>query len=283
LRSLAATLRENKAELAREATLEMGKILREAEGEVEKSALFCEYYADNAERLLAPEVIEDGGAVENYVRYEPLGVVLAVMPWNFPYVQVFRFAPPTLVAGNVAVLKHASNIPGCAVKIEAVFREAGFPAGVFQTLLAGSGAVEGILSDDRVRGVALTGSEAAGSQRLTEAAAALQVGDPLDPETDVGPLARPDLVDDLRRQVDDSVAVANDSAFGLGASVWTSDLERGKQVAARVDSGMVFVNSIVFSDARLPFGGTKRSGYGRELGEYGIREFVDVKSVAVHR
>jgi succinate-semialdehyde dehydrogenase / glutarate-semialdehyde dehydrogenase len=405
LRSLAATLRENKAELAREATLEMGKILREAEGEVEKSAVFCEYYADNAERLLAPEVIEDGGAVENYVRYEPLGVVLAVMPWNFPYVQVFRFAPPTLVAGNVAVLKHASNIPGCAVKIEAVFREAGFPEGVFQTLLVGSGAVEGILSDDRVRGVALTGSEAAGSQvaavagrnlkrsvmelggsdpfivlddadldaaaregcrgrninagqaciaskrfivvdavadefeqKLTEAAAALQVGDPLDPETDVGPLARPDLVDDLRRQVDDSVsagaavttggfdvdrpgcfvrpivmtgvtpempvfreetfgpvaavvrvadadeavAVANDSDFGLGASVWTSDLERGKQVAARVDSGMVFVNSIVFSDARLPFGGTKRSGYGRELGEYGIREFVDVKSVAVH-
>jgi acyl-CoA reductase-like NAD-dependent aldehyde dehydrogenase len=222
-------------------------------------------------------------AVEAYVTGQPLGVVLAVMPWNFPYVQVFRFAPPTLVAGNVAVLKHASNIPGCAVKIEAVFREAGFPAGVFQTLLAGSGAVEGILSDDRVRGVALTGSEAAGSQRLTEAAAALQVGDPLDPETDVGPLARPDLVDDLRRQVDDSVAVANDSAFGLGASVWTSDLERGKQVAARVDSGMVFVNSIVFSDARLPFGGTKRSGYGRELGEYGIREFVDVKSVAVHR
>ena len=406
LRSLAATLRENKAELAREATLEMGKILREAEGEVEKSAVFCEYYADNAERLLAPEVIEDGGAVENYVRYEPLGVVLAVMPWNFPYVQVFRFAPPTLVAGNVAVLKHASNIPGCAVKIEAAFREAGFPEGVFQTLLVGSGAVEGILSDDRVRGVALTGSEAAGSQvaavagrnlkrsvmelggsdpfivlddadldaaaregcrgrninagqaciaskrfivvdavadefeqRLTEAAAALQVGDPLDPETDVGPLARPDLVDDLRRQVDDSVsagaavttggfdvngagcfvrpivmtgvtpempvfreetfgpvaavvrvadadeavAVANESDFGLGASVWTSDLERGKQVAARVDSGMVFVNSIVFSDARLPFGGTKRSGYGRELGEYGIREFVDVKSVAVHR
>ena len=358
LRSLAATLRENKAELAREATLEMGKILREAEGEVEKSAVFCEYYADNAERLLAPEVIEDGGAVENYVRYDP---------------------------------------PSC---------EPGFPEGVFQTLLVGSGAVEGILSDDRVRGVALTGSEAAGSQvaavagrnlkrsvmelggsdpfivlddadldaaaregcrgrninagqaciaskrfivvdavadefeqKLTEAAAALQVGDPLDPETDVGPLARPDLVDDLRRQVDDSVsagaavttggfdvngagcfvrpivmtgvtpempvfreetfgpvaavvrvadadeavAVANESDFGLGASVWTSDLERGKQVAARVDSGMVFVNSIVFSDARLPFGGTKRSGYGRELGEYGIREFVDVKSVAVHR
>jgi succinate-semialdehyde dehydrogenase / glutarate-semialdehyde dehydrogenase len=405
LRALAATLRANKADLAREATLEMGKILREAEGEVEKSAVFCEYYADNAERLLAPEVIDDGGAVENYVRYEPLGAVLAVMPWNFPYVQVFRFAPPTLVAGNVALLKHASNIPGCALKIEAVFREAGFPEGVFQTLLVGSGAVEGILSDDRVRGVALTGSETAGSKvaavagrslkrsvmelggsdpfivlddadieaaaregcrgrninagqaciaskrfivvdavadeferKLTDAVAALKVGDPLDPATDVGPLARPDLVDDLRRQVDaseaagagvvtggfdvdgpgcfvrpivmtgvtpempvfheetfgpvaavvrvadaeEAIAVANDSDFGLGASVWTSDLERGKEVAARVQSGMVFVNSIVFSDARLPFGGMKRSGYGRELGEYGIREFVDVKSVAVH-
>jgi succinate-semialdehyde dehydrogenase/glutarate-semialdehyde dehydrogenase len=405
LRSLAVTLRANKADLAREATLEMGKILREAEGEVEKSAAFCEYYADNAERLLAPEVIDNGGALENYVRYEPLGAVLAVMPWNFPYVQVFRFAPPALVAGNVALLKHASNIPGCATKIEAVFREAGFPDGVFQTLLVGSGAVEVILSDERVRGVALTGSETAGSkvaavagrnlkrsvmelggsdpfivlddadldaaaregcrgrninagqaciaskrfivvdavadefeQKLTEAVAALKVGDPLDPATDVGPLARADLVDDLRRQVEDSesagaavatggfdvdrpgcfvhpivmtgvtpampvfreetfgpvaavvrvadeeeaIAVANDSDFGLGASVWTSDLERGKQVAARVESGMVFVNSIVFSDARLPFGGVKRSGYGRELGDYGIREFVDVKSIAVH-
>jgi succinate-semialdehyde dehydrogenase / glutarate-semialdehyde dehydrogenase len=405
LRSLAATLRSNKAELAREATLEMGKILREAEGEVEKSAAFCEHYADNAERLLAPQVIDDGGALENYVLYEPLGVVLAVMPWNFPYVQVFRFAPPALVAGNVALLKHASNIPGCATKIEDVFREAGFPEGVFQTLLVGSGAVEGILSDDRVRGVALTGSEGAGSkvaavagrnlkrsvlelggsdpfivlddadldaaaregcrgrninagqaciaskrfivvdavadefeQKLTEAVAALTVGDPLAPNTDVGPLARPDLVDDLRRQVEDSteagaavatggfdvdgsgcfvkpivmtgvtadmpvfreetfgpvaavvrvadqdeaIAVANDSDFGLGASVWTNDLERGKQVAARVESGMVFVNSIVFSDARLPFGGVKRSGYGRELGDWGIHEFVDAKSIAVH-
>jgi succinate-semialdehyde dehydrogenase / glutarate-semialdehyde dehydrogenase len=405
LRSLAATLRSNKADLAREATLEMGKILREAEGEVEKSAAFCEYYADNAERLLAPQVIDDGGALENYVLYEPLGVVLAVMPWNFPYVQVFRFAPPALVAGNVALLKHASNIPGCATKIEDVFREAGFPEGVFQTLLVGSGAVEGILSDDRVRGVALTGSEGAGSkvaavagrnlkrsvlelggsdpfivlddadldaaaregcrgrninagqaciaskrfivvdavaeefeQKLTEAVSALTVGDPLAPTTDVGPLARPDLVDDLRRQVEDSteagaavatggfdvdgsgcfvkpivmtgvtadmpvfreetfgpvaavvrvadqdeaIAVANDSDFGLGASVWTNDLERGKQVAARVESGMVFVNSIVFSDARLPFGGVKRSGYGRELGDWGIHEFVDAKSIAVH-
>jgi succinate-semialdehyde dehydrogenase/glutarate-semialdehyde dehydrogenase len=405
LRALATMLRANKADLARQATLEMGKILREAEAEVEKSAAFCEYYADNADRLLTPEIIHDGGAVENYVRYEPLGVVLAVMPWNFPYVQVFRFAPPALVAGNTALLKHASNIPGCATKIEEVFREAGFPEGVFQTVLVGSAAVEGILSDDRVRGVALTGSEAAGSkvaavagrnlkrsvmelggsdpfivlddadldaaaregcrgrninagqaciaskrfivvdavaeefeQKLADAVAALKVGDPLDPATDVGPLARPDLVEDLRRQVEasveaggevvtggfdsdgagcfvrpivmtgvtpempvfheetfgpvaavvrvadeqEAVAVANDSDYGLGASVWTSDLERGKAVAAKVQSGMVFVNSIVFSDARLPFGGMKRSGYGRELGDYGIREFVDVKSVAVH-
>jgi succinate-semialdehyde dehydrogenase / glutarate-semialdehyde dehydrogenase len=320
-------------------------------------------------------------------------------------VQVFRFAPPTLVAGNVALLKHASNVPGCASKIEAQFDEAGFPEGVFQTLLVGAGAVEGILADDRVRGVALTGSEGAGSKvaavagrnlkrsvmelggsdpfivladadidaaaregcrgrninagqaciaskrfivvdavadeferKLTEAVQELQIGDPLDPETDVGPLARPDLVDDLRRQVEasaaagaeiatggfehelpgsfvkpvvmtgvtpempvfreetfgpvaavvrvadeeEAIAVANRSDFGLGASVWTRDLERGKAVAARVEAGMVFVNSIVFSDPRLPFGGMKRSGYGRELGDYGIREFVDVKSVAVH-
>jgi hypothetical protein len=163
LRSLAATLRAHSAQLAREATLEMGKILREAEGEVEKSAVFCEYYADNAERLLASQTIDAGG-VENYVRFEPIGIVLAVMPWNFPYVQVFRFAPPALVAGNVALLKHASNIPGCAVKIEEMFRRAGFPDGVFQTLLVGAGAVEPILSDARVRGVALTGSEVAGTQ-----------------------------------------------------------------------------------------------------------------------
>lgn len=404
LRSLAATLRAHSEELAAEASREMGKILREAEGEVEKSAVFCEYYAEHAERLLAPQSIDAGG-VENYVRFEPIGIVLAVMPWNFPYVQVFRFAPPALVAGNVALLKHASNIPGCAVKIGEMFRAAGFPDGVFQTLLVGAGEVEPILSDPRVRGVALTGSEGAGTkvastagrnlkrsvmelggsdpfivlddadldaaaregsrgrninagqaciaskrfivldsvadafeQKLVDVVGALRVGDPFDPDTDVGPLARPDLVDDLRAQVEaseaagasvltggfdidlpgsyvrpivmsgvtadmpvfreetfgpvaavirvadeeEAIAVANDTSYGLGASVWTQDLDRGKAVAARVDAGMVFINSIVFSDARLPFGGVKRSGYGRELGEYGIREFVQVKSVAVH-
>ncbi|MEA2305162.1 MAG: succinate-semialdehyde dehydrogenase / glutarate-semialdehyde dehydrogenase [Solirubrobacteraceae bacterium] len=404
LGALAGALRDGKADLARQATLEMGKPIREAEAEVDKSASFCEHYAQHAERLLAPERIEAGG-VENYVRYEPLGVLLAVMPWNFPNVQVFRFAPPALAAGNVAVLKHASNVPHCAQMIEDVFRSAGFPDGVFQTLLVGSGAVDGILGDPRVRGVALTGSDTAGSHVAAAAGRALKpsvmelggsdpfivledadvaaaaaagcrgrninagqaciaakrfivadavadafedalaaevgrlaVGDPLDRGTDVGPLARPDLVDELRRQVDASVAAgaelvvggfdwdgpgcyvrpmvltgvtpempvfreetfgpvaaimrvsgeeeaiaaANDSQFGLGASVWTQDLDRARRVADRVEAGMVFVNSIVFSDARLPFGGKKRSGYGRELGDYGIREFVDVKSVAVH-
>ncbi|MGZ6617305.1 MAG: NAD-dependent succinate-semialdehyde dehydrogenase [Solirubrobacteraceae bacterium] len=404
MRAAGRLLGERADRYGRLMALEMGKPIAAGRSEAEKCAMACEYYADNAERLLAPQSIEAGG-VENYVRFEPIGVVLAVMPWNFPYVQVFRFAPPALVAGNVALLKHASNIPGCAVKIEEMFRRAGFPEGVFQTLLVGAGAVEPILADARVRGVALTGSEAAGTkvaatagsnlkrsvmelggsdpfivlpdadldaaaregsrgrninagqaciaskrfivvdsvadafeEKLVEVVGSLRVGDPLDPATDVGPLARQDLVDDLRAQVEasedagarvltggfdvdlpgsfvrpivitgvtaempvfreetfgpaaaiirvadeeEAIAVANDTSYGLGASVWTRDLEHGKDVAARVDAGMVFINSIVFSDARLPFGGVKRSGYGRELGEYGIREFVQVKSVAVH-
>ena len=346
----------------------------------------------------------EGGQMENYIRFEPLGIVLAVMPWNFPYVQVFRFAPSALTAGNVAVLKHASNVPGCALKIEEAFHEAGFPEGVFQTLLVGPAAIEGIVADPRVRGVTLTGSDLAGSKvaalagrelkpsvmelggsdafvvledadidlavaegtrarninagqaciagkrfivveevadeferKLAESVAALRVGDPTNPETQVGPLARPDLVETLRGQVEDSVSdgaevltggfdwdgpgsfvrplvlagvtpdmrvfreetfgpaaavirvadeeaaieVANDSQFGLGASVFSRDLERAKRVADRIEAGMVFVNAIVISDPRLPFGGVKRSGFGRELGEWGIREFVDVKSVAV--
>jgi succinate-semialdehyde dehydrogenase/glutarate-semialdehyde dehydrogenase len=402
--SLATTLRANKAHLAELATLEMGKPITEAEGEVEKSAMFCDYFAENGERFLTPASLE-GGQDDNYVRYEPLGTILAVMPWNFPYVQVFRFAPPALVAGNVAILKHASNVPQCALEIERLFIEAGFPEGVFQTLLAGPEVVEGLLGDDRIGGVALTGSERAGSMVASiagrelktsvmelggsdpfivlddadiaeaakegcrgrninagqacisakrfivldevadefEAALArevesLKLGDPLDRETQVGPLARADLVEDLRLQVEDSVAagakviaggtpwegpgffvvptvltdvtpdmrvfreetfgpvaavirardedeaiaLANDSQYGLGASVWTRDTERGRRVAEQVEAGMVFINAIVVSDPRLPFGGVKRSGYGRELGEWGIREFTYVKSVAVH-
>jgi succinate-semialdehyde dehydrogenase/glutarate-semialdehyde dehydrogenase len=403
LTALASTLRSRKDELARLASQEMGKPIKESEAEVEKSASFCEYYAEHAESMLASRTI-DGGAQENYIRFEPIGAVLAVMPWNFPYVQVFRFAPPALVAGNVALLKHASNVPGCAVAIEEVFAQAGFPEGVFQTLLVAPEEVEAILTDDRVAGVALTGSDRAGSQvaaiagralkhsvmelggsdpfvvledadldaaavqgcrgrninagqaciaskrfivvdavadefeqKLAAAVAKLKVGDPLDPATDVGPMARRDLVDGLERQVqesrdagadllvggfgdgpgcfvspivltgvtpempvfteetfgpvaavarvadeDEAIALANHSQYGLGASIWTNDADRGRRVAERIEAGMVFVNSIVFSDARLPFGGMKRSGYGRELGEFGIHEFVDVKSIALH-
>ena len=400
---LAETLRANKAEMARLVTDEMGKILAESSAEVEKSALFCDYIAERGLELLSPRPIE-GVQEQNYIRFEPLGIVLAVMPWNFPYVQVFRFAPSALTAGNVALLKHASNVPGCALKIEEVFLEAGFPEGVFQTLLVGPAAVEGIVSDPRVRGVTLTGSDLAGSKvaalagrelkpsvmelggsdafvvladadldlavaegtrarninagqacisakrfivaeevadeferKLADSVAALRVGDPNDEETQVGPLARQDLVETLREQVEDSlaagaelltggfdwdgpgsfvkpmvvggvtpemrvfreetfgpaaavtrvpdeetaVAVANDSQFGLGASVFSRDLERAKRVADQLEAGMIFVNAIVVSDPRLPFGGVKRSGFGRELGEWGIHEFVDVKSVAV--
>lgn len=400
---LAATLRAEKAAMARLVTEEMGKVIAESTAEVEKSALFCEYMAEHGPELLRPRRIE-GVQEENYVRFEPLGVILAVMPWNFPNVQVFRFAPAALTAGNVALLKHASNVPGCALKIEEVFLEAGFPEGVFQTLLVGPEAVEGIVCDRRVRGVTLTGSDLAGSKvaalagrelkpsvmelggsdafivlddadldlaaaegararntnagqtciaakrfivveevadeferKLGEAVAALKVGDPTAADTQVGPLARPDLVEALRAQVEDSVAagaevltggfdwdgpgsfvrpmvlggvtpamrvfreetfgpvaavtrvpdeeaaiaVANDSDFGLGASVFSRDLDRAKAVAGRLEAGMIFVNAIVVSDPRLPFGGVKRSGFGRELGEWGVHEFVDVKSVAV--
>jgi succinate-semialdehyde dehydrogenase / glutarate-semialdehyde dehydrogenase len=400
---LAEALLASKEELARLATQEMGKILAESEGEVEKSAWFCEYFAERGPSLLEPQPIE-GGQDQNYVHFEPLGTVLAVMPWNFPYVQVFRFAPAALVAGNVAILKHASNVPQCALAIQALFDEAGFPEGAFQALLVGPDAVEGMIADPRVRGVTLTGSDLAGSKvaaiagrelkpavmelggsdpfvvlddadielavsegcrarninagqaciaakrfivveevadefeaRLAEAVEGLRVGDPMDPQTQVGPLARQDLVEELERQVSVSVAdgaevltggfdwegegafvrpivltkvtpemaafreetfgpvaaivrvpdeeaaieMANDTQFGLGASVFSTDLDRARRVAERIDAGMVFINAIVVSDPRLPFGGMKRSGFGRELGEWGIQEFVDVKSIAV--
>lgn len=400
---LAETLRKNQAALAELATLEMGKIIGEATAEVEKSAWFCDYYAENAEEMLAPRRIS-GAQSENWIHLAPVGPILAVMPWNFPYVQVFRFAPAVLAAGNVVLLKHASNVPQCATKIEEMFVEAGFPKGCFQTLLVEPPAVEGILSDERVQGVTLTGSERAGSsvaavagrelkrsvmelggsdpfivledadvaeaakigcvsrftnagqacinakrfivveevaddfeEALANAVANLKVGDPLDPQTQIGPLADARFARTVRDQVESSLAegatlragsmepgerdtffspvlltgvtrsmrvfreetfgpvavvirvpdeqtaieVANDSAYGLGASVWTTDVERGRRVAEQIESGMVFVNAQTGSDARLPFGGMKNSGYGRELGEWGIREFTEIKSIAV--
>ena len=403
LAAAARRLRARQATYARLMTLEMGKPIGQSLAEVEKCAWACDYYAEHAQQLLAPEVIPTE-ATRSYVRFEPLGVVLAVMPWNFPFWQVFRFAAPALMAGNVGVLKHASNVPQCARAIEQVFRSAGLPAGVFQTLLVESRTVERIIADSRIAAVTLTGSEAAGSQvasaagrhlkktvlelggsdpfivlrdadvercapvaaqartinagqsciaakrfivekpvakeftaRFVDAMRALRIGDPADPATAVGPLARADLVADLDRQVrasvrhgarvltggrprggpgyfyeptvlsnvrpgmpaydeeifgpvasvivardaDDAVRIANDSCFGLGASIWTRDVERAELLAQRIEAGDVHINDVVKSDPRLPFGGVKRSGYGRELGAYGIKEFTNIKTVVV--
>ena len=401
MRRAAALLRSGKEKYGELITREMGKPIVEAEAEVEKCAWVCDFYAEGAERFLAPLQVETDAA-ESFVRFDPLGAVLAVMPWNFPFWQVFRFAAPALMAGNVGLLKHASNVPGSALAIEEIFHEAGFPPGAFITLLIGSGAVEGLIRDDRVAAVTLTGSEPAG--RAVAAAAgraikksvlelggsdpfivladadidraaagaalgrcinsgqsciaakrfiveesvaepfaaalvremeALAVGDPLDRNTRIGPLARADLRVELHEQVErslaagaelrcggmpaagrgyyypatvldavepgtpafeeeifgpvaaiihartarEAIAFANRSSFGLGASIWTQDTQRGTEIAREIEAGAVFVNGIVKSDPRLPFGGVKRSGYGRELAEFGIREFVNVKSV----
>jgi succinate-semialdehyde dehydrogenase/glutarate-semialdehyde dehydrogenase len=403
MRSVAGVLRADKSRFAALLTSEMGKPIVEAESEIEKCAWTANWFAENGERLLADEQA-DSNATESYVRFQPLGVVLAVMPWNFPFWQAFRAGLPALTAGNVMVLKHSSNVPQSALAIEEVFREAGLPEGVFQTLLVGSGAVERILADHRVAGVTLTGSEKAGmlvaeiagrnlkksvlelggsdpfvvladadiataatvacrarnqnngqsciaakrfiveegvaddfEQRFTSAVAALKVGNPMDRANQVGPLAREDLVGELERQVhesvrlgarqltggsriqgdgfyfeptvlgdvrpgmpayheetfgpvaavirvkdaEDALRVANDTNFGLGSNIWTSDVERGKRLAERLEAGLVFVNGMVASDARLPFGGVKRSGYGRELSEYGIKEFTNIQTVWV--
>jgi succinate-semialdehyde dehydrogenase/glutarate-semialdehyde dehydrogenase len=383
--------------------LEMGKPVAQGEPEIEKCAWCCEYYAKHAARFLSPEP-RDTDAARSYVRFDPLGPILAVMPWNFPFWQVFRFAAPALVAGNAGVLKHASNVPRCALGIEALLREAGFPAGLFRAVLVGPQAVPALVADPRIRAVTLTGSERAGSAVAADAGRALKktvlelggsdpfivladadlpraahtaadarlvnsgqsciaakrfivvdeiadrflslfvaemaarrVGDPLERATEVGPQARHDLRDVLHRQVEESlrqgarallgarvppgrgafypptvltdvargmpvvdeetfgpvaavlrardaahaVELANDSAFGLGASLWTEDRERAAALAAEIEAGCVFVNAQVHSDPRLPFGGIKRSGYGRELAEYGLREFVNVKSVSL--
>jgi succinate-semialdehyde dehydrogenase/glutarate-semialdehyde dehydrogenase len=401
MRQAARVLRERRADYARTMTLEMGKPIVQSEAEVDKCAVACEYYAEHAGTFLAEQPRETE-ASKSYVRFDPLGCVLAVMPWNFPFWQVFRFAAPALMAGNAGILKHASNVPRCALAIEEVFREARFPHGLFSTVLVGPPAVAALIGDPRIVAVALTGSDRAGSKVAAEAGRALKktvlelggsdpfivladadlaaaaraaaearlvnsgqsciaakrfivvgavmdaflerfvdelrsrrMGDPLARETQVGPQARLDLRDSLHQQVEesikhgaqrllggeippgkgafypptllahvdkgmpafdeetfgpvaavirakddtDAVRLANDSAFGLGASLWTQDRGRAEHLAAQVEAGVVFVNGIVKSDPRMPFGGVKRSGYGRELSEYGIREFVNIKSV----
>jgi succinate-semialdehyde dehydrogenase / glutarate-semialdehyde dehydrogenase len=394
-------LESEKRKLGEVMTSEMGKTLVSAIAEAEKCAVGCRYYAENTEKHLADETISTN-ASHSFIRYQPLGPVLAVMPWNFPFWQVFRFAAPALMAGNVALLKHASNVPQCAVEIENIFLRAGFPEGCFQSLLVESQRVEALIKDDRIVAVTLTGSEPAGrsvasiaggeikksvlelggsdpfivmpsadlkaaietavkartinngqsciaakrfivasgiydkfERAFVEAMRNLRVGDPMDTSTDIGPLATPKIREDLHAQVrratdagakllcggekvngpgnyysptviaevprsaevyreelfgpvamlfrvdnaTAAIALANDSSFGLGSSVWSRDEVEISEFIDGIDAGQVFINGMVASDPRLPFGGVKRSGYGRELAAFGIREFVNIKTV----
>jgi succinate-semialdehyde dehydrogenase/glutarate-semialdehyde dehydrogenase len=396
-------LDQRKDEYGRLMTLEMGKLIAAAREESAKCATGCRYYAEHGPAILANEPVVIGDEY-GYVAFHPLGVVLAIMPWNFPFWQVIRFAAPALVAGNVGLLKHASNVPQCALALEQLFVDAGAPKGVFQTLLIGSEAVGDIIADRRIAGVTLTGSEGAGSQvarragehlkktvlelggsdpfivmpsanldkavetavrartinngqsciaakrfivhdqiadafeqRFVRAMQALEVGDPMKATTQVGPLAGKQLVDDLERQItesvkrgarvltggkrrsgagfffeptvlanvpedspayrdelfgpvaslfrardaSDAVRIANDTRFGLGSAVWTTDSNEAKSFARELQAGTVFVNGMVASDPRFPFGGVKASGYGRELSAYGLREFVNIKTVRI--
>lgn len=404
LLSAGEVLRTRKAEFSGLMVAEMGKTYASAEAEVDKCAWVCDYYAEHGEQFLQSETIASDASLSKIV-YQPLGTVLAIMPWNFPFWQVFRFAAPALMAGNTGLLKHASNVTGCALAIEDIFRSAGFPENVFRTLAIGSDKVDRVIENPVVSAVTLTGSTPAGRaiaakagqclkktvlelggsdpyviladadlemavetcvnsrlinagqsciaakrfivveqraqefiERFTALMASKKMGDPNDPETDLGPQARTDLRDDLHEQVNESIAmgaelllggeipegpgafypptvlsgvqagmpayddelfgpvaaiitasdesdairIANDSAFGLGAAVFTRDTEKGELIAAtRLQAGACFVNSLVKSDPRLPFGGIKQSGYGRELSHLGIREFVNVKTVYV--
>lgn len=404
MKNLQAKLLEKKEELAGIMIAEMGKVKREAIGEIEKCALACGFYAENAESFLKNEPIKTE-ASESYISYQPIGTVLAVMPWNFPFWQVFRFLAPALMAGNTGVLKHASNVSGCALAIEQMVREAGFPENVFRTLLIDSKEVKAVIENPLIKAVTLTGSTPAGRSVASAAGAALKksvlelggsdpyliledadievaarlcvtsrllnagqscigakrfivadqvynqfkteflrlmsdvkFGDPLDPETSIGSLARLDLRDELHQQVlksremgatvllggylpegnapfypptvlenvvsgmpayheelfgpvavlfrfkteEEATRIANDTVFGLGAGVFTADIQKGKMLAEKgLEAGCVFVNDFVKSDPRLPFGGIKESGYGRELSVIGIREFVNVKTVVV--
>ena len=401
MKNAAEYLRRNKKKFATLITLEMGKPIMESAGEVEKCAWNCDYYADHAESFLAAEP-RSSSAAESYVQYMPLGVVLAIMPWNFPFWQVFRFAAPALMAGNTAILKHASNVPQCALAIEEVFRESGFPANAFRTLFVRGSDTAQLIEHPAVAAVTLTGSETAGAQtascagrslkktvlelggsdpfivfadadldaavnagvkarfqntgqsciaakrfivvesvfreyehRFVDAVRALKMGDPLEYSTQVGPLARPEFLEDLERQIsqsvrqgaqiilggkrcgqkgfffeptvltnvlpempagseevfgpvaamikatntDDAINIANRTSFGLGSSLWTADMAAARDLACRIEAGQVFINGLVASDPRLPFGGIKRSGYGRELSELGIREFTNIQTV----
>lgn len=404
MQNISILLKSRKEELARLMALEMGKVMKEGIAEIEKCAWACEYYAQNAESMLENETIETQYS-RSFVSYQPLGTILAVMPWNFPFWQVFRFLAPTLMAGNTAVLKHASNVPGCAMAIEELFREAGFPENVFRTLLVGSKLVENVIRHPAIKAVSLTGSTPAGRSVAAIAGSELKkcvlelggsdpyiilkdaeleksakicatgrllnagqscigakrfivvdeiyfefleyftdemnqvvFGDPFHPETTMGPLAKKDLRDELHQKVVNSVKsgaeivlggeipnrkgafypptilenvkpgmpaydeelfgpvasvirvkdeaeaikVANDTEFGLGAAVFTRDLKKGENIAEKqLEAGCCFVNDFVKSDPRLPFGGVKTSGYGRELSVNGIKEFMNVKTVVV--
>ncbi len=404
IKKAAQVLRENVDEYARLMALEMGKPIQEGRAEAEKCAWVCDYYAENAEKFLQEEIIASD-ASRSFVTFKPMGVVLAVMPWNFPFWQVFRFAAPAIMAGNAGVLKHASNVPGCALAIEQVFHRAGFPKNVFKTLLVGSSQVDAIIENPLIKAVTLTGSTPAGkavarkagemlkktvlelggsdpyviledadlklsvsscvtsrlinagqsciaakrfvvveSQRyhfeqlFVEQMRAHKLGNPMDEDTTIGPQARHDLRDELHNQVQESIArgakcllgcevpkgtgafyppsvltdvkkgmpaydeelfgpvaaivpvkdeeeaikVANDTVFGLGAAVFTKDTAKGERIAANeFEAGCCFVNAFVKSDPRLPFGGVKESGYGRELAHYGIKEFVNIKTVYI--
>jgi len=403
MRKLANLLEEDAIELAEMITQEMGKPIHASHAELAKCAAACRYYADNANRMLAPEIIVTEAA-RSYVRWDPLGVVLAVMPWNFPFWQVFRFLAPALMAGNIGLLKHAPNVPQCALAIESLVRRAGFPRGSFQTLLIETGQVDGVLSDERIVAVTLTGSESAGravgaqagwlikksllelggsdpfivmssadlnaavenavlarcvnsgqsciaakrfivhqdiydefEKRFVAAMAAAVVGDPMSEKTEIGPIATKRLLETLDQQVnaaiaagarlltggrrvlgpgfyfeatvladlprtspvyrdeifgpvallfkakdlDEAIEIANDTPFGLGASAWTLDPGEQQRLVAEIQAGSVFLNKMVASDPRLPFGGIKRSGYGRELSAAGMREFMNAKTVVI--
>ncbi|HZK92844.1 MAG TPA: NAD-dependent succinate-semialdehyde dehydrogenase [Prolixibacteraceae bacterium] len=404
MKNLQSLLIERKNELAGIMVAEMGKVRREAIGEIEKCATVCSFYADNAETFLKNEAIQTE-ASESYITYQPIGTVLAVMPWNFPFWQVFRFLAPALMAGNTGVLKHAANVPGCAIAIEQLVRDAGFPENVFRTLMIGSAKVKAVIENTLIKAVTLTGSTPAGKSVASIAGSVLKksvlelggsdpyliledadilkaaslcvtsrlinagqscigakrfivadkiydafeaefvrlmseatYGDPLDSETRIGPLARPDLRNELHQQVENSrklgatvllggfipegkaafypptvltnvvpgmpayheelfgpvavlfrfkteeeaIRIANDTVFGLGAAVFTSDVKKGKSLAEKgLEAGCVYVNDFVKSNPRLPFGGIKESGYGRELSAVGIREFVNIKTILV--